>query len=243
MTDTDQADATRVLYTGTRPPEVDRSDVTVDHVPMLEAKPLDIRPDQVTALLDGPVAVVIYSRNAVAALDELGLGSELADRDEIEWWAVGPKTADAVEEVVGTRPEIPERHDFEGIKAELARTDLPERVVALSLAGNRRDLSSVLRSRGVAFTDRPVYETRPVDHPDLAARLREAPPDWVFLTSPRGVAIFMAQAGGTVPERTRLAAIGPSTAQALSGRGVQVDAVPDDPSVEGMFDAAVGGED
>ncbi|MGH3130047.1 MAG: uroporphyrinogen-III synthase [Gaiellaceae bacterium] len=56
--------------------------------------------------------------------------------------------------------------------------------------------------------------------------------DWVVLTSPNGAAELLRRRQGTLP---RVAAIGPGTAAALAGGGVQPDLVPEVSTQEGLL--------
>ncbi len=105
----------------------------------------------------------------------------------------------------------------------------------LYLCGEHRrdDLAAALQGAGVPFIAREVYRTVPKGPLALA----EYPvPDWVAFFSPRGVALVHQQwpAGwGSV----RIAAIGPTTADAIHGVGWRVEAQASKPDPERLFQA------
>ena len=97
-------------------------------------------------------------------------------------------------------------------------------------------LSALLRARGAEPLEVPTIEIRPVVSTaeldravqDLAAGRH----DWVVLTSVNGVAALRARAEATgrgpdVPDRARVAAVGPATEAALRDWGVVPDLVPE----------------
>ncbi len=104
---------------------------------------------------------------------------------------------------------------------------LAERLEAL---GARVSLLSAIRIA-------PVEDPAPLD--DAIARLSSY--DWLVFTSVNGVRAFaerLAATGHTWADRglTRVAAIGPATAQALTDAGVTVDLTPDEYVAEGILE-------
>lgn len=93
------------------------------------------------------------------------------------------------------------------------------------------ELVGMLHARGVRTIAVPTVT---IDHSSAAAGLDRmlatlAGADWLVLTSANGAAALgerLTGTGRTIPARTRVAAVGPATADALRSVGVRVDHVP-----------------
>ena len=94
-------------------------------------------------------------------------------------------------------------------------------------AGQGAALCAALGNRGIDTVHVPTVAIRPADPAALATALGDGPWDWIVVTSVNGVAPLAAAAGSTgMGPRTRVAAVGAPTADALRARGIQVDHVP-----------------
>lgn len=187
--------------------------------------------------------VVFTSVNAVrfflAALERAGAAME---RGSPRVGAVGSATAAALASAGIVVDVVP---------AEYAGRALPEAMAAQApLAGarvllprsaiGREELPDLLRAAGVRVDDVAVYRTLP--DPDGARRLADALADNALdvltFTSPSAVRC-LAGACPHLPRRVRVAAIGPSTAEAARAVGFEVHAVPDVYTSEGLVEAVV----
>jgi uroporphyrinogen-III synthase len=233
-----QPKETIVLYTGTRAPDPIPAGLSVRHLPMLEVEPVPDIVEPLDQLVDTPVGLVVYSKNAIRCLRRAGAHEPLTPFDRHVWWAVGEQTADAMHNEFGIRVHYPSRQNFEGLKSDLEQADLPERVVALSLEGKSRDLSPILTPRRIEFVDFPVYRTVPSEQPAAADELAGA--DWLVFTSSRGVETFFDQ-----PDADRLAelagaictaAIGPRTAETAREHGLVIDEIPETPGTTELLE-------
>lgn len=83
----------------------------------------------------------------------------------------------------------------------------------------------------------PCLSTRPITDAGTAARLRKtvADADWIGVTSRRGVESAAALLGVPLPERVRVAAVGPTTARAASEFWGRNDLVATHHTVEGLI--------
>lgn len=232
------------VYTGTRAPSDLPDGLRVWHVPMIAARPVEFDEDQLAEWTAQPAGIVVYSRNAVRALEAADAEGVLGPLDDHTWWAVGEKTADRLREALGCEARVPADQNFEGLRRAFADAELPDRVIALSLEGKDRDLSPVLADRGIAFEDVPVYRTGPVDHAPPFERCRAA--DWLVFASPRAVRVFTDLVAdhdpGPYAADTRIAAIGPKTAGELRDRGFAPDFVPDEPSLAAIWNFLTAGD-
>jgi uroporphyrinogen-III synthase len=229
----------RVVYTGTSAPDDVPDALELIHAPMLASEAIEVDTDRLAELVDRPAGLVVYSRNAIRALDENGARDALAPLDHHDWWAVGDKTAALLAETFGVEARVPDQQNFDGLSDALeGADDLPERVISLSLEGKFRNLAPVVDPRGVEFHDIPVYRTVGVDYEPPYDEFRDA--DWLVFTSPRGVRHFFDLEDETPPPLSadvRIAAIGPKTAGALRDHGREPDFVPDEPSKAAIVEA------
>ncbi|MBA4072899.1 MAG: hypothetical protein C0497_13825 [Gemmatimonas sp.] len=82
----------------------------------------------------------------------------------------------------------------------------------------------------------PCLSTRPITDAVTAERLRTAvaDADWIGVTSRRGVRSAAALLGAPLPERVRVAAVGPATARTASDLWGRSDLVATHPTLEGL---------
>ena len=116
------------------------------------------------------------------------------------------------------------------------------RIVVTRARAQAGDLTARLTALGAEVVQAPVIRVEPL--PDLAALqqalTRLASYEWVAFTSQNAVEIVCTQPAQFAA--TKVAAIGPATAQALSQRGIRVALVPERHVAEDLADAmaAVG---
>ncbi|MGM0555997.1 MAG: uroporphyrinogen-III synthase [Myxococcota bacterium] len=209
----------RIAYTGTRAPDVQDSGFVLLHLPMLESDPVEFNPAIIAELLKAEVQVVFFSSKAVSAVSNSPLEKHF-DADNVQIWAVGSKTAEAIEDALGVVANVPDRQDFDGICAALERPDT-RKIVVFGLEGGPRNLGDALTDRVVH--EFPVYRTFPRLYPNLGDVLREFAPDWIAFTSPRGLDAFASQADqfDFAWRDVDTAAIGPTTGDSLREHGLE----------------------
>ncbi len=152
--------------------------------------------------------------------------------------AIGPKTAEALAER-GVRVDlIPAAFVGEAAAAELlARTAPGARVLLYRAQDGRETIPDVLREHGRTVDVVAAYATRPLDDPSLAGKARRA--DIVTFASASAVEGFVRNvpAAAELLASKTVAAIGPVTARAARDRGIRVDAVAAEFTVEGLLRA------
>jgi len=125
------------------------------------------------------------------------------------------------------------RHDKPVTSAPLAG----RRIVVTRARAQANDLTSRLTALGAEVVQAPVIRVEPL--PDLAALqhalTRISSYEWIAFTSQNAVEIVCAQT--TNFATTKVAAIGPATAGALSQRGIRVALVPERHVAEALADA------
>lgn len=119
------------------------------------------------------------------------------------------------------------------------------RVLVTRATAQASQLSQLLSESGAEVVELPAIET--LSQPQLLDKalghLEKF--DWIIFTSPNGVEafcdrLFASGKDSRVMARSRVAAIGPATAQSLKGFGILADLVPQDYSTPGLIAALKG---
>ena len=119
------------------------------------------------------------------------------------------------------------------------------RVVVTRARAQAGELSGSLEELGAEVREFPTIEVRPPeDFGPLDRAIEDLDSfDWLIFTSVNGVGAFLDRLRHhgldlrAVSRRTRVAGIGPATAEALEGKGLGVDVVPDEFRAEALIDA------
>lgn len=173
-------------------------------------------------------AVVITSARAAEAVADW---NTLDDLRSLPWFAVGKATRSTLENL-GITCGSPAPGSANALADAIVESGV-DRVLFLAGEPHRPELPNRLRRNGVDLEIVTVYRThaRSVDLPDDGGL-----PDWAVFFSPRGVRI--------VAEQTALdwdgvakAAIGPTTAEALTEIGWEPDAIAESPTPESLLRA------
>ncbi|HEX8435000.1 uroporphyrinogen-III synthase [Archangium sp.] len=216
----------------------------VVHVPLLELRPPeDPRPLMAAAeSIQRYTWVVFASASAVDALMEA-----LREAGMTEWLsrvriaAVGPRTARTVEgyglTVAAEPPEGTGVALYEVMRSALEAED---EVLLPAAEEGRRELEDALREHGVRVTRVTAYRSQPAPlSPEAQAQLASSPPHVALFASPRTAETFLEAAGRERLGSTRLVAIGPTTAAALTQLGLPVAAVAERPTPEALVEATI----
>ena len=230
--------ALRILDTGTRAATPPSEIVEVRHQPALVRRRLPVDADQLSVTLSTPAHIVFYSRFAVQCMAD-----RITDVDDHRLWAVGPKTAARVGEAWGVDAEFPDEHHFSGLRAQLEQCDDRRRIVAFGLRGKPRDLGDIADDWNTAFHSIDVYSSEPAPGDELRTAFDDFRPHWIAVTSSRGAQAIADGVGRSrlaalqSEDKLRVAAIGPSTAQTLTGLEIRPDLICDDPDRDAMLEA------
>jgi uroporphyrinogen III methyltransferase/synthase len=206
--------------------------------------------DRALARLDGYAWVVFTSVNGVESVRKraalAGEDRVLGSLARLRVAAIGPATAAALG-AWGMRPEVvPEEYRAEGLVERLRGLVRAGDLVLLPRAAEAREvLLKELERLGARVEEVAAYRTVPA--PEAAGLVREAlaggAVDAVTFTSPSTVHHFMALLD--VGERAalfagaRAAAIGPVTAEALAGYGVQPAVLAAEYTIAGLARALI----
>jgi uroporphyrinogen-III synthase len=186
--------------------------------------------------------VVFASASAVDALMEaLREAGTVARMGVVRVAAVGPRTARTAESYglkVAVEPaEATGLGLYEAMKDDLQPDD---EVLLPAAEEGRRELELALREQGVRVTRVTAYRSTPAElPPEQRDELLAAPPDVVLFASPRTAEVFLETVGRELLGQARVVAIGPTTSTALARLGIEVAAVAERPTPEGLVDAAI----
>ncbi len=155
--------------------------------------------------------------------------------------AIGPQTARLLEERGLAVSLVPREYRAEGILSALgAERARGRRFLLPRVAGARDVLPDTLRRWGAQVDVVEAYRNEAVGRG--AGRLLEVlgQVDWATFTSPSTVNAFMDLLVGvnaSIPAAVRVACIGPITADAARGRGLDVAAVAQEYTIPGLIQA------
>ena len=217
--------------------------------PTIEVRPSDDfgQLDEAIRDLDSFDWLVFTSVNGVEAFMERlghhGLDLRAVPRDA-KVAAIGPATAERVGEA-GLRVDVvPREFRAEALIEELSGGELAGKRVLIPRARVAREiLPEKLREAGAEVVVPPAYESVPSSEgkDELARRLEAGEVDCVTFTASSTVENFLGVFGegeaGRLLAGTRVACIGPITADTARGRGIRVDAEAREYTIPGLVEA------
>lgn len=176
----------------------------------------------------------------VARLDELGVPR--AALEDLRLACVGPGTADRLAALARAPDLVPLEHTGAALAQALARHVAGVAVLVPRAAEGRPELVDGLRAAGAEVVAPVAYRTVPASPASLAPLadlLAAGEVDAVAFASPSAVRSVTGALGARAGllGRVLLAAIGPSTAEALAAAGLAPGAVPAEHTAAGLADA------
>jgi len=232
--------------------ELERLGAEVYEFPTIEiSPPEDFGPlDAAIHDLDSFGLIVFTSVNGIEAfLDRLrhhGLDLRAVPR-EAKVAAIGPATAERIRGA-GLRVDVvPEEYRAEALIEALAADSLAgERVLIPRAKVAREILPEKLRGAGAEVVVPPAYESLPSSEgkEGLSLRLQKGEIDCVTFTASSTVENFVGAFGAEEAARllmeSRVACIGPITADTARKRGLRVDAEAKEYTISGLIEAVTG---
>jgi uroporphyrinogen III methyltransferase / synthase len=229
--------------------ELERLGAEVHEFPTIEiSPPEDFGPlDAAIRELDSFSLIVFTSVNGVDAflnrLRHHGLDLRAVPRDA-KVAAIGPATAERIERA-GLRVDVvPEEYRAEALIGALDVGTLAEVRVLIPRAKVAREiLPEKLREAGAEVVVPPAYESVPLSEgkEEVSVRLQKGEIDCVTFTASSTVENFVGAFGTKEAARllddTRVACIGPITADTARKRGLRVDAEADEYTISGLVEA------
>jgi uroporphyrinogen III methyltransferase/synthase len=188
--------------------------------------------------------IVFTSRNGVDAFFAhlSAQGKDARAFGDARVAAIGPKTADALARYGIVADFVPALHVNEAVAdGLLERTAAGDRILIYRAQEAREVLPETLRAAGRAVDVVAAYATRSVIDEAIVAGVRRA--DIVTFTSNSSVTGFLANVEDAAAELAgkTVAAIGPITARGARARGIAVDVVADEFTIDGLMRALAGG--
>jgi uroporphyrinogen III methyltransferase/synthase len=231
--------------------ELEKLGAEVNEFPTIEIRPPeDFGPlDDAIRELDSFDWLVYTSVNGVEAfvgrLRHHGLDLRAVPRNA-KVAAIGPATAERLEEV-GLRVDVvPGEYRAEALIEALDTGSLAgERVLIPRARVAREILPEKLREAGAEVVVPPTYESVPSSEgkEELSLRLQSGEVDCVTFTASSTVENFVGAFGAWEATRllseTKVACIGPITADTARKRGLRVDAEADEYTIPGLVEAVV----
>jgi uroporphyrinogen III methyltransferase/synthase len=232
--------------------DLERLGAEVDEFPTIEIRPPeDYGPlDAAIRKLDSFGLIVFTSVNGVEAfLERLGhhrLDLRAVPRDA-KVAAIGPATAERIRDA-GLRVDVvPEEYRAEALIGALDAGRLAgERVLIPRAKVAREILPDRLREAGAEVVVPPAYESVPSSEgkEELSLRLQSGEIDCVTFTASSTVENFVgafgAEEAARLLEATRVACIGPITADTARKLGLRVDAEAQEYTIPGLVEAVTG---
>lgn len=206
------------------------------HLPLTQQLPVPDSGRITSALTDLSAGqfswLLLTSGNTVRFLSRAGWDGSIPDRTRIG--VVGPGTARVLQQRTGIgEPWRPREYSAAGILAELRHPAAGERLLLPQSARARPALAEGLCERGWQVTRVSVYDTVPVEYPDVGT-LR--PGDVVLVTSSSAAEVWV---GLQVPDVPVLA-IGEPTAETLRSLSRPAAAVLSEPTTAGLLEILSG---
>jgi len=216
---------------------------TIEIVPNPDMKPLQ----RAFTQLESFDWLIFTSVNAVKIfLDQLcSAGGDIRDLKDVSIVAIGPATCEVLSQK-GLRVDyVPEEYRAEGIVELLqGRVQTGDRVLIPRARGARNVIPAILGDWGADVTEVHIYEARPAsirpEHRDMITAGRV---DAITFTSSSTVNNFVKMIGEdgvrNIDRITKVACIGPITAETARRQGFTVDAVASEYTIPGLVDALV----
>jgi uroporphyrinogen III methyltransferase/synthase len=208
---------------------------------------------ELAALFESDWLVVTSARSLpplVAALGRRGIGAKEIRAHGVEVCAVGPETAKALRSAGFEPTLVPDRFHAEGVVEALTRSGVgPGTRIFFPRAEEGRDvIPTMLSARGAEVRVVAVYRTEPLaEEADRLVRLlAEGRCDAVTFTAASAAAAFAEALDRSAGRRAHgpgssgrpgVIALGPSTAAALTSRGIPVDRIAAPHTLEALVEA------
>jgi uroporphyrinogen-III synthase len=215
-------------------------DIQVDFRPFIHIEPVnvkDFRKQKVDVL--SHTAVIFTSRNAVDHFFSLCREMKIEMPSDMKYFCISDQTANYLQKYIVIR----KRKIFTGSKTaqdliEILKKHKNEKYVFPCSNIRKNDIPDFLDENGYQFTEAVIYKTVASDLSDLA----EVNYDVIAFFSPSGINSLLVNFPNFKQNKTRIAAFGPTTAQAVSDAGLVLDIqapMPNAPSMTGALEVYI----
>ncbi len=206
-----------------------REFIQVDPVPFKE-----FRKDKINFL--DYTAVIFTSRNAVDHFFRICQEAKIEMPAEMKYFCISEQTAYYLQKYIVLR----KRKLFTGEKTatdlfEIIKKHKTEKFLYPCSNIRKNDIPDFMQDNNLDFTEAVIYKTVASDLSDLA----EVKYDCIAFFSPSGISSLFINFPDFVQNNTRIAAFGPTTAQAVRDAGLELDIeapMPNAPSMTGAIE-------
>lgn len=212
----------------------------IDFRSFIEIQPLSVRDfrKQKINILEH-TAIIFTSRNAIDHFFDLCRQLKLEMPPEMKYFCISEQTSNYLQKYITIR----KRKVFTGEKTakdliEIIKKHKTEKYLFPCSSVRRGEIPEFFEKNGFKYTEAIMYETVASDLSDL----KEVNYDIIGFFSPSGVESLFKNFPDFQQGNTRLAAFGPTTAQAVRDRGLRLDIEaprPDAPSMTGAIEVYV----
>lgn len=214
--------------------------IKIDFRPFIHIEPVsvkDFRKQKVEVL--NYTAVIFTSRNAVDHFFRLCREMKIEVPADMKYFCISDQTANYLQKYIIIR----KRKIFTGSKTaqdliEILKKHKNEKYIFPCSNIRKNDIPDFLTKNGYKFTEAIIYNTVASDLSDLA----DVNYDIIAFFSPSGINSLFINFPNFKQNKTRIAAFGPTTAQAVRDAGLALDIeapMPDAPSMTGALEAYI----
>ncbi|GAB2551337.1 uroporphyrinogen-III synthase [Rufibacter soli] len=218
----------------------DKYGIKVDFRAFIEIEPVpykEFRKDKVNIL--DHTAVIFTSRNAVDHFFRICAEGKIEVPAEMKYFCISDQTAYYLQKYIVLR----KRKLFIGGKTasdlfEVLKKHKNEKFLYPCSNIRKEDIPEFMRANGFDFTEATMYKTVASDLSDLA----EVKYDCIAFFSPSGISSLFVNFPDFKQNNTRIAAFGPTTAQAVRDAGLELDIeapMPNAPSMTGAIEVYI----
>lgn len=212
-------------------------DLQVDFRPFIEVKPVsakDFRKQKVEIL--DHTAVIFTSRNAVDHFFGICADLNIEMPADMKYFCISEQTANYLQKYIVIR----KRKIFTGFRTaqdllEILKKHKDEKYLFPCSSIRKNDIPEFLEENSYKYTEAVMYETVAADLSDLA----DVNYDVIAFFSPSGINSLFVNFPDFKQNNTRIAAFGPTTAQAVREAGLILDIeapLPNAPSMTGAIE-------
>lgn len=214
--------------------------IKVDFREFIQVEPVsykEFRKDKVNILEH--TAIIFTSRNAVDHFFRICQEAKIEMPAEMKYFCISEQTAYYLQKYITLR----KRKLFTGEKTasdlfEIIKKHKGEKFLYPCSNIRKNDIPDFMHENNLNFTEAVIYKTVAADLSDLA----EVKYDCIAFFSPSGISSLFINFPDFVQNNTRIAAFGPTTAQAVRDAGLELDIeapMPNAPSMTGAIEVYI----
>lgn len=213
----------------------EKYNLKIDFRPFIQIDPVsqkEFRQQKIDIL--GHTAVIFTSRNAVDHFFRLCQESKIEIPGDMKYFCISEQTANYLQKYIVVR----KRKIFTGYRTandliEILKKHKNEKYIFPCSNIRKEDIPVFLEENNIHYTEAIIYKTVASDLSDLA----DVNYDIIAFFSPSGINSLFVNFPDFKQNQTRIAAFGPTTAQAVKEAGLQLDIEAPQPNAPSMTGA------